>query len=265
MGKTSSGRQRAGSETSLPSEKRRDSTRESTKSSRRKSSRRDDPIDERDDITVASSRAAPSSYVTAFTAEPLPIDTPQDSASRYNERDRHHEARASRADPSSKSGASRGDGESDDHKRRSGRESGRDRRDSRKSGRSDRRESTRAFDDHDASLPDDQFPGETPSTYAQPFRSPGHAADYYGDQGESVSFQPGVRPNQPSIVTNAEQAHLLEPTVEARPPAEPSSLGQVGAAAGYFGGSVVQNDFDVQPTPSKPSQRLNHGPVDEFP
>lgn len=247
MGKSSSGRQRAGSETSLPSDKRRDSTRESTTSSRRKSSRRDDPIDERDDTTVASSRTTPSTYVTAFTAEPLPNDPPQ-------------EARASRVDPGSKYGSSRGDGENDGQKRRSGRESGRDRRDSRKCGRSDRRDSTRAFGDHDASLPENQFPGEIPSTFTQPFRPPGLAADYYGDQGESVSFQPGVRPNQPSIVTSAEQAHLMEPSVEARPPTEPSSLGQVGAAASYFGGSVVQNDSGVQHTPSKPSQRLDHGP-----
>ncbi|KAK5065388.1 hypothetical protein LTR84_001226 [Exophiala bonariae] len=263
MGKSSSGRPRAGSETSAPSEKRRDSKRDSTTSSRRKLSRRDDYVDEHYDATVTSSRVAPSTYVTAFTAEPSSIDAVQETPSKYNDRDRYDNSRGSRDDTPSKYRPSKGSAENDGQNSKSERDNGRDRRDSRRSGRSDDRTSARASDNHDASLPQNQFPGEMPLTYTQPYRPPGQASSYYGDQGESVSFQPGVRPIQPSIVTNAEQAHLMEPTIDARPPAEPSSLGQVGAAAGYFGNSGFANDSGVQSTPSKPSQRLDHNRPDQ--
>lgn len=263
MGKSSSGRPRAGSEISAPSEKRRDSKRDSTTSSRRKSSRRDDYVDERDDATATSSRAAPSTYVTAFTAEPSPIDAAQDTSIRYNDRDRYDDARGHRDDRHSKYRSSRGDVENDARKSKSERENDRDRRDSRRSGQSDQSAGARAPTNRDPSLPQNLFPGEMPSTYTQPYRPPGQASSYYGDQGESVSFQPGVRPNQPSIVTNAEQAHLMEPTVDPRPPAEPSSLGQVGAAAGYFGNTGMSNDSGFQSTPSKPSQRLDHNRPDQ--
>ena len=79
-----------------------------------------------------------------------------------------------------------------------------------------------------------QFPGEFPAAYTRPYRPPGLAAEYYGDHGESVADQPGVRPQPPSIIHTADQAHLHEPTAEAAPPPEPSSLGQVGAAASFF-------------------------------
>ncbi|KAJ5143169.1 uncharacterized protein N7515_001956 [Penicillium bovifimosum] len=45
-----------------------------------------------------------------------------------------------------------------------------------------------------------QFPGQFPEQTAAPYRPPnpaGAAADYYGDQGQSVEHQPGVRPNPP--------------------------------------------------------------------
>ncbi|KAL9113635.1 MAG: hypothetical protein Q9227_002373 [Pyrenula ochraceoflavens] len=94
-----------------------------------------------------------------------------------------------------------------------------------------------------------QFPGQFPDTTAEPYRPPGLAADYYGDHGESVAFQPGVRPAPPSIIEGAEP-HLHEPTIEAAPPAEPSSMGQVGAAASFYANT---SDLDV-PSPGRPSQ-----------
>ncbi|KAJ5485367.1 hypothetical protein N7539_005355 [Penicillium diatomitis] len=82
-----------------------------------------------------------------------------------------------------------------------------------------------------------QFPGQFPSGTAQPYYPPsnpaGAAADYYGDQGQSVNDQPGVRPQQPSVIPNS-QTHLMTASASANPPPEPSSLGQVGAAAAYF-------------------------------
>ena len=79
-----------------------------------------------------------------------------------------------------------------------------------------------------------QFPGEFPSTFSGPYKPPGLAAEYYGDHGESVADQPGIRPQPPSIIQTVDQAHLQEPTAEPAPPAEPSSMGQVGAAASFF-------------------------------
>lgn len=81
-----------------------------------------------------------------------------------------------------------------------------------------------------------QFPGQFPETVAQPYLPPnpaGAAADYYGDQGESVEHQPGVRPARPAILPNT-QAHLMAASPSADPPPEPSSMGQTGAAAAYF-------------------------------
>lgn len=83
-----------------------------------------------------------------------------------------------------------------------------------------------------------QFPGQLPETTAQPYlpQNPaGHAADYYNDQGQSVADQPGVRPNPPDVIVGA-QPHLQSASPMPNPPPEPSSLGQVGAAADYYAG-----------------------------
>ena len=74
------------------------------------------------------------------------------------------------------------------------------RRESRKSSRSEKKEKTRSQDEHDNALPQHQFPGQSPAQYTEPYRPPGLASEYYGDHGESVSYQPGVRPNAPSII-----------------------------------------------------------------
>ena len=118
--------------------------------------------------------------------------------------------------------------------------------------RKNRATNDHTLNDENPALPQNQFPGEIPSTYAEPYRPPGLASQYYGDQGQSVAFQPGVRPTQPSIVTSSEQAHLMEPSLDPRPPPEPSSLGQLGAAASYFADSSNQNTPAGPSVPSKP-------------
>ncbi len=102
-----------------------------------------------------------------------------------------------------------------------------------------------------------QFPGVFPSTFAAPYRPPGLATEYYGDQGESVADQPGVRPQPPSIIHTADQAHLHEPTIEAAPPPEPSSMGQTGAAASFFANTSDVDTAAPAPTGEmyKPSMR----------
>ncbi|KAJ6014941.1 hypothetical protein N7540_009532 [Penicillium herquei] len=98
-----------------------------------------------------------------------------------------------------------------------------------------------------------QFPGQFPAEVAAPYFPPnnpaGAAADYYGDQGQSVSEQPGVRPHKPEIIPNS-QAHLMAASPIVNPPPEPSSLGQVGAAAAYF-----DDDFQVPEAPPKISSK----------
>lgn len=101
-----------------------------------------------------------------------------------------------------------------------------------------------------------QFPGQFPSGTAQPYIPPnpaGAAADYYGDQGQSVQMQPGVRPPEPLVIP-AHQAHLQTASPSSNPPPEPSSMGQVGAAAAYFDDDVPAEVQAVPSKPTKPSQ-----------
>lgn len=103
-----------------------------------------------------------------------------------------------------------------------------------------------------------QFPGQLPDTIAQPYIPPnpaGFAADYYNDQGQSVAHQPGVRPQAPDIIMGAEP-HLQAASPMANPPPEPSSLGQVGAAAEYYacGDSFATSSTAAAPKPPKPSK-----------
>ena len=92
----------------------------------------------------------------------------------------------------------------------------------------------------------DQFPGQFPMQTAEPYRpplavsegGPGLAAEYYGDAGQSVSDQPGVRLHSPSLIIGAEP-HLQAASAVAAPPPEPSTTGGVGAAASFFSGSFT--------------------------
>ncbi|MCJ1302188.1 hypothetical protein MMC08_004991, partial [Hypocenomyce scalaris] len=108
----------------------------------------------------------------------------------------------------------------------------------------------------------DQFPGQFPMESAAPYRpplaasegGPGLAAEYYGDAGESVAEQPGVRPHPPALIVGAEP-HLLAASPTTAPPPEPSSAGGVGAAASFYNGENFQPTQPSQPfIPVKPSR-----------
>ncbi|MCJ1383331.1 hypothetical protein MMC17_006444 [Xylographa soralifera] len=94
----------------------------------------------------------------------------------------------------------------------------------------------------------DQFPGQFPTGSSAPYRpplsveqgGPGLAAEYYGDAGESVATQPGVRPQAPTLIVGA-QPHLMAASPVEAPPAEPSSTGGVGAAASFFSGATFES------------------------
>ncbi|KAI4289361.1 MAG: hypothetical protein L6R35_001375 [Caloplaca aegaea] len=97
-----------------------------------------------------------------------------------------------------------------------------------------------------------QFPGQFPASSATPYRppfaasegGPGLAAEYYGDAGQSVAEQPGIRTHSPSLIIGAEP-HLQAASAVAAPPPEPSASGGVGAAASFFDGSFNAG-FDIE-------------------
>lgn len=99
-----------------------------------------------------------------------------------------------------------------------------------------------------------QFPGQDPAQFAAPFMPgrPGHtdsfgeAAEYYGDMGESVQHQPGVRPDAPAVIMPLDTPHLVAASAQANPVPDTGS----GAAADFYGTS----NFDAPPTkPPRPS------------
>ncbi|KAI9800117.1 MAG: hypothetical protein M1833_003444 [Piccolia ochrophora] len=106
----------------------------------------------------------------------------------------------------------------------------------------------------------DQFPGQFPQQSTEPYRpplaanegGPGLAAEYYGDLGQSVADQPGVRPHRPSLIVGAEP-HLMAASPVAAPPVEPSATGEIGAAASFYGGSLGSK-------PSTPGLSPRHSP-----
>lgn len=91
----------------------------------------------------------------------------------------------------------------------------------------------------------DHFPSKSSAPYLPPLAAsqggPGLAAEYYGDNGQSVADQPGNRTNTPSLIIGAEP-HLQPASSAAHPPPEPSSSGGVGAAASFFSGSFDANE-----------------------
>lgn len=108
---------------------------------------------------------------------------------------------------------------------------------------------------HMSSHVQDQFPGQDPAQYSAPAFRPngaaggatgyGEAADYYGDQGQSISSQPGVRPATPPLIVGAEP-HLRPASYVAAPPEETGH----GSAAEFYGGAS-----SVTPTePARPSE-----------
>ncbi|PNS21700.1 hypothetical protein CAC42_1554 [Sphaceloma murrayae] len=98
-----------------------------------------------------------------------------------------------------------------------------------------------------------QFPGQFPTDYAhgaymeagQTTSEGGYglAASYYGDQGQSVANQPGVRPPSPELKLH-HPPHLQPASATPQPAQDTGS----GAAAEYFGSSATAAK------PSQPSQ-----------
>lgn len=104
-----------------------------------------------------------------------------------------------------------------------------------------------------------QFPGQLPPYVGQPPRPhnpAGEAADYYGDHGESVLTQPGVRPNPPPLIVGADP-HLMPAAATPNPPPEPSSMGQVGAAASYYANNP-ELDQAVEEDQQQQQQQQQH-------
>lgn len=90
-----------------------------------------------------------------------------------------------------------------------------------------------------------QFPGQN----IRPAQSvdeggPGLAADYYGDQGESVFSQPGVRP-EPKPHRQSIDSHLMTPTAAPMPVQDTGH----GSAADYYSGSTSPK---ITPQPGRP-------------
>jgi hypothetical protein len=127
--------------------------------------------------------------------------------------------------------------------------------------------SERAIESSQSTRPDpddphavNQFPGQVPADYSAPYRppsaanegGPGLASDYYGDQGQSVYEQPGIRPE---VLINS-QPHLMPALAEAKPPEESGH----GAADDFFNST---NTFDepITPTASSQSKPLRPGPT----
>ncbi|KAK2811345.1 hypothetical protein FQN50_002222 [Emmonsiellopsis sp. PD_5] len=104
-----------------------------------------------------------------------------------------------------------------------------------------------------------QFPEAPAGVVAPPAPTAGEAAEYYNDQGQSVATQPGVRPNPPSLIIGAEP-HLMAASATPNPPAEPSSMGQSGAAADFYGGPPVSSAEPHGNPPIQPSPTLSDRP-----
>ena len=288
MPKSTSERSKNGSEGSSRSERRRaeddeaseirarvDSTTASG-TSRRRSSKRDGEDEGFMPKTTSFSSSSRSPYsgvaapsVASSYATALPNEHPE-----YNRPDLVRNESMAQAGKKQRKEARRDSGRTSQGERSRGIEEAHDsgnvdradavqsgRRESRKSSGSDKKEKTQSQNEHDNALPQHQFPGQSPAQYTEPYRPPGLASDYYGDHGESVSSQPGVRPNAPSIIQTADQAHLMEPTVEAKPPAEPSSIGQVGASASFYAMDGSASDGANQSTPTKPGRKSSKKPT----
>ncbi|KAF2878098.1 hypothetical protein BDV95DRAFT_556674, partial [Massariosphaeria phaeospora] len=102
----------------------------------------------------------------------------------------------------------------------------------------------------------DQFPGQDSSLYGAPSRpvgpthsdSFGEASDYYGDMGQSVHQQPGVRPNPPSVIMPLDTPHLMSAGAQPNPVEDTGS----GAAADFFGSAGTNKPSSSLPQSSMP-------------
>ena len=110
----------------------------------------------------------------------------------------------------------------------------------------------------------DMFPGQFPAGATAPYRppmaksegGPGLASEYYGDAGQSVADQPGVRIQSPNLIIGTEP-HLMMASSVAAPPPEPSSVGQEGSAAAFFNSEA---SFQTPTTSPKPGPQSGPRP-----
>ena len=112
----------------------------------------------------------------------------------------------------------------------------------------------------------DMFPGQFPSGATAPYRpplaknegGPGLASEYYGDVGQSVEDQPGVRIHSPNLIVGAEP-HLMMASADAAPPPEPSSIGQEGSAAAFWNTEATFQTPNTSPRPAPQGGSTPHG------
>jgi serine/arginine repetitive matrix protein 2 len=115
-----------------------------------------------------------------------------------------------------------------------------------------------------------QFPGQNPAQFTGPSMPPGpvhtdsfgEAAAYYGDFGESVQHQPGVRPDRPSTIVPLDTPHLISASAQPNPVADTGS----GAAAEFYGTSSIDPPPSKPPRPSSmPGAFVDDGPSPQKP
>ncbi|WPH00348.1 Hypothetical protein R9X50_00317400 [Acrodontium crateriforme] len=108
------------------------------------------------------------------------------------------------------------------------------------------------------SAPNNQFYGQPAPTGARPPLVPsrtdsyGHAAEYYIDEGQSVGYQPGMRPHSPNMLVNPD-AHLATPTAAPQPAQDTGN----GTAADYYGSAPMTTEPEsyIPTGSSKPDNR----------
>lgn len=102
--------------------------------------------------------------------------------------------------------------------------------------------------------PAHQFPGQNPASFDRPppeiglnrADSFGAAADYYLDEGQSVQYQPGVRPLTPNMLVNPDN-HLMPASAVPQPAQDTGH----GSAADFYSGRVSPV-YTAEP-PAKPT------------
>ena len=117
-----------------------------------------------------------------------------------------------------------------------------------------------------------QFPGQDPAQFSAPYRPAlnptggfGLAADYYGDQGESVTHQPGVRTSTPVIAGT--QPHLQSASSVPAPPQETGhGLADDYYMSGALGEPQSQSTNNVSsPNPTEPRPSIKPSKTDFSP
>ena len=114
-----------------------------------------------------------------------------------------------------------------------------------------------------------QFPGQNPAQFTAPFMPPGpvhtdsfgEASDYYGDMGESVQHQPGVRQDRPAVLIPHDTPHLITASTQANPVADTGS----GAAADFYGPANFDAPPSKPPRPSMPGAFTDDEPSPQKP